>query len=143
MLIDGSLSNADVALAVNDGATLGGTGTIGRNVTIDAGGKLAFDLSTPAASHSSLNISTGRDFTFAGASELTITSTEGAQPGAYTLVTGGNNITGVAPATVNLPTDWQATLGIVGNSLILTVTSTGEATPGTLDVTGAAGLTSI
>ena len=44
LVIDGSLSNTDVALNVNAGATLGGIGIIGRNVTVAEGGKLEFDI---------------------------------------------------------------------------------------------------
>jgi hypothetical protein len=40
-------------------------------------------------------------------------------------VTGGTNITGAAPAVVNLPPGWVATVSIAGNSLLLNVTSTG------------------
>jgi uncharacterized repeat protein (TIGR02543 family) len=39
------------------------------------------------------------------------------------LVTGGNNITGIAPATLNLPVGWAATVSISGNSLLLNVTT--------------------
>ena len=54
-------------------------------------------------------------------------------PGTYTLITGGNNITGVAPATLNLPSNWVATVSISGNSLLLNLTSTvGDNTPPTL-----------
>ena len=137
LFINGSLSNTNVALTVNNGATLGGTGTIGRNVTITAGGKLEFNLSTVAASHDALDISSGRSFAFSGASELTITSSAGAGPGTYTLITGGNAITGIAPATLNLPSGWAATVSISGNSLLLNVTSTGA---GSLAVTAAGGL---
>ena len=70
---------------------------------------------------------------FSGASELTITSSGGASPGIYTLVTGGNNIIGLAPATLNLPENWMATVSISGNSLLLNLTSTaGDTTPPTL-----------
>jgi autotransporter-associated beta strand protein len=129
LFINGTLSNTAAALNVGTGATLGGTGTIGRDVTVDAGGKLEFDISTVAASHSRLNISSGRNFGFAGASELTITSSAGASPGTYTLITGGNNITGVAPAAVNLPANWTATVSISGNSLLLNVVSTDASGP--------------
>ena len=142
LLINGSLSNTAAALNVALGATLGGTGTIGRNVTIASGGKLEFDISTNAASHNGLDISTGRSFTFSGASELTITNSGGAAPGTYTLATGGNNITGIAPATLNLPVGWAATVSISGNSLILDVTTTSVVTPGSLAINPASGLSS-
>ena len=126
LFISGSISNVAAALDVSSGATLGGTGTIGRNVTIAAGGKLEFNLDTSAASHDHLDIGSGRSFAFSGASALTITSSGGAEPGIYTLVTGGNNISGSAPATLNLPAGWEATVSISGNSLLLNVTSTGS-----------------
>lgn len=124
LFINGSLSNIASALNVSGGATLGGTGTVGRNITIAAGGKLEFDISTDPSGHDPLNISAGRDFAFAAASELTITSTAGIVSGTYTLITGGNNITGVSPATVNMPAGWAATTSIVGGSLMLHVTGT-------------------
>ena len=129
LFINGSLSDTSVALTANSGATLGGTGTIGRNVTIATGGRLEFNLSTAATSHDRLDISSGRSFAFSGASVLTITSSGGASPGTYTLITGGNNITGVAPATLNLPVGWAATVSISGNNLLLNVTSTGGPGP--------------
>ena len=86
LIINGSLSNTSAAMNVGAGATLGGTGTVGRNVAIAVGGKLEFDISTVAASHDRLDISSGRSFGFNGTSELIITSTSGASPGIYTLV---------------------------------------------------------
>lgn len=121
LFINGSLSDSAVALNVSSGATLGGTGTVGRNVTIASGGKLEFSLSTVAASHNSLDVSAGRSFAFSGASELTITSSGGLAPGIYTLISGGNHITGLAPATVHMPAGWTATASISGSSLLLNV----------------------
>ena len=141
LLINGSLSNVAAALNVASGATLGGKGTIGRNVSIADGGQLEFDISTAAASHDRLDISAGRDFTFSGTSVLTITTAGGASAGTYTLLTGGNNLIGVAPVTLNLPVGWTATVSISGNSLLLNVTST-TGGAGSLAVTGAAGLSS-
>jgi fibronectin-binding autotransporter adhesin len=113
------------AITVLSGATLGGTGTVGGDVTIASGGKLEFDIATAPGSHNSLDIVTGKGFTFSGTSTLTITSTGGTVSGAgqvYTLITGGNNITGSAPGTVNLPAGWTlVSLVVSGNSLVLTV----------------------
>ncbi|MGB1129623.1 MAG: hypothetical protein ACPG4K_06210, partial [Haloferula sp.] len=61
------------------------------------------------------------------------TSSGGASPGSYVLVTAEGGITGVAPATLNLPVDWVATVSIQANTtlglpaqdLVLNVTSTG------------------
>lgn len=49
--------------------------------------------------------------------------------GVYTLVTAAGGISGAAPATLNLPVDWAATVSISGDgkSLLLDVTSIGAA----------------
>ena len=52
--------------------------------------KTAFNLSTAAGSHDGLEITSGKALTLSGASTLTITSSGGASPGLYTLVSGGN-----------------------------------------------------
>jgi hypothetical protein len=57
---------------------------------------------------------------------LTITSTSGASPGIYTLITGGNNINYSALPGLILPANWNATVSISGNNLLLNVTSTGQ-----------------
>jgi len=138
LLINGSLSDVAAALNVNSGATLGGTGTIGRNVTVADGGKLEFNISTDAATHNGLEISAGRDFTFSGASTLTITSSADASAGTYTLVTGGNAITYSSLPTLVLPNGWTGIVGVSGNSLLLTI-YTGSGAPVTLtyDANGA------
>ena len=128
LIINGDQSSATGNVSVSANATLGGTGTLGGSTTIAAGGKLEFNLSTPAGSHNPLDLVSGRTLTFSGASVLTITSADGAAPGIYTLSTGGNNIGGVAPATLNLPANWAATVSISGNNLLLNVTSTGVVT---------------
>ncbi len=124
LLFNGSLSNVDAALNVANAASLGGTGSIGRNVTIEDGGMLEFSISSNADNHDRLDISPGRSFHFAGASALNITSSGGASPGIYTLISGGNAISGVAPSTLTLPTNWIATVSISGNSLLLNLIST-------------------
>ncbi len=128
LFINGDQSASTGAVSVANNATLGGNGKLGGNVTIAAGGKLEFDISTYRASHNPLDLTSGKNLTFSGASTLTITSSGGAAPGVYTLVTGGNNISGVAPTTVNLPSGWVATVSVSGNSLLLHVTSTGGPT---------------
>lgn len=121
---DQGLATGDISVA--GGATLGGTGTIGGNTTIAATGKLEFDLSTNSASHNKLELATGKALTFSGTSVLTITSASGASTGTYTLLTAPGGITGVAPATLNLPTGWAATVSIVGSDLVLNVSSVGS-----------------
>jgi len=112
-------------VSVSSGATLGGTGTIDGNTTIAASGKLEFNLSTAVGSHDKLDLAATRTLTFSGASTLTITSSGGATPGTYTLVTAPGGITGSAPATLILPAGWAATTSISGSDLQLNVTSTG------------------
>lgn len=130
LFIDGSTADGNVTVA--GGATLGGKGTIGGDTTIAANGKLEFSLSSPANSHDPLNIASGKTLSFSGASELTINMGAGSEPGTYVLVTGGNNIIGEAPATLNLPTGSSASVSIVGNELRLQVTDVGDVTPPTL-----------
>jgi fibronectin-binding autotransporter adhesin len=126
LLINGDQTAAAGNVTVAAAATLGGTGTIGGNTTIADTGKLQFNLSTPAGSHDRLEIATGKALTFSGASTLTITSSGGASPGLYTLVSGGNNIGGIVPATVVLPVGWTADAPvIVGNELRINITFTG------------------
>jgi autotransporter-associated beta strand protein len=124
LLIDGNATAMTGSVEVANAASFGGKGTLGGNLNIAAGGSLTFDLSTPAASHDRLDLSTGKTLTFSGASTLIITSTAGASPGLYTLVSGGNNIVGPVPATIILPVGWSASPQIVGNELRLNVTST-------------------
>ena len=108
LFVNGILSNVNASLTVDPGATLGGSGTVGRNITIANNGKLEFTLGTPAASHVPLTRGSSRTMVFSGTSVLTITGGANAAPGLYTLITGGNNITGSAPATVILPPGWTA-----------------------------------
>ena len=127
LVIDGTHSGTG-ALNVSANATLGGKGTVSSNTTIANNGKLTFNLSTVAASHDKFDI-TGT-LTFSSASTLDITTTGVLPaPGIYTLVTTTGGITGVAPATLNLPPDWVATTYKSGDnlSLLLEVTSTGSA----------------
>jgi autotransporter-associated beta strand protein len=130
LFINGSTAASNITVA--SGATLGGSGTLGGNATIAANGKLEFNINTPAGSHNPLDFGSGKGLTFSGASELTISMSVGAAPGTYVLVTGGNNITGIAPATLRLPFGCIANVSIVGNELRLVVTDTGDITPPTL-----------
>jgi autotransporter-associated beta strand protein len=125
LLIHGNQGLASGATSVAPNATLGGSGTMGGNVTVATNGKLEFDLTTPPGSHNPLDLVAGRTFTFLGASTLTITSAGGASPGQYILVSAPGGFSGIAPATVNLPPDWVASVSIVGNDLVLNVTSAG------------------
>ncbi|HAS82159.1 MAG TPA: hypothetical protein DCS43_05660, partial [Verrucomicrobia bacterium] len=135
LFINGDQSSATGNVSVAANATLGGTGTLGGNTTIAANGKLEFNLSTPAGSHNGLELASGRSLTFSGASVLTITSAGGAATGTYTLLTAPGGITGSAPATLNLPDGWVATVSISGNNLLLNVASIGATPYYTLTVT--------
>ncbi len=132
LFINGDQSAATGNISVAGGATLGGTGILGGSTTIADTGRLEFDISTDAASHDPLNIASGQDFTFSGTSVLTITTSGGAVAGTYTLITGGNIISGAVPSSVNLPFGWSGSLAISGDSLLLELTST---VPSTYSVT--------
>ena len=124
LLINGNQSTASGNVTVAANATLGGTGTIGGSTTIAANGKLTFNISTAPASHQKLSLATGKSLTFSGSSTLTINSVTGGTTGSYTLVTAPGGISGLAPATLVLPSGWAATVSISGNDLVLNVTST-------------------
>lgn len=130
LFINGSIADGNVTVA--GGATLGGNGSIGGDTTIAVNGKLEFNLSSAPGSHDPLNIANEKTLTLTGASELTITSSGGVEAGTYILITGGNNIVGSVPATVNLPVGWEASVSIAGNELILEVADAGDTTPPTL-----------
>jgi fibronectin-binding autotransporter adhesin len=128
LFINGNQSTATGDVSVSAGATLGGTGTLGGTTTIAATGKLEFNLRTAAAGHDKLELAATKALAFAGASTLTITSSGGASPGDYTLVTApGGFGASVPPATVNLPTGWTADAPrFVGNDLMLNITASGS-----------------
>jgi autotransporter-associated beta strand protein len=126
LIINGTQTSATGLVDVKSGKTLGGSGTIGGNVTVENTAGLTFDFSTAAGSHDKLDVI--GSFTFESGSVLTITSSSGASPGTYTLVTAGSATTGSVPATVNLPAGWTADAPqIVGNDLVINITSTGSA----------------
>jgi autotransporter-associated beta strand protein len=129
LVINGNQGSASGNVSVATGTTLGGTGTLGGNTTIANNGRLEFNLITSADSHDKLELAAGKTLTFSGASVLTINGTTGASPGTYTLLTAPGGITGDVPATVNLPADWVATVSIVGNDLVLDVTTVDSTTP--------------
>lgn len=128
LIIDGDCTAATGLVDVRgSGRVLGGTGTLGGNVTLENNAGLTFDLSTAPGSHDKLDVL--GSFTFESASVLTITSSGGATTGTYTLVSAGSAPTGSVPATVNLPVDWTADAPqIVGNDLVINITSVGSAT---------------
>ena len=86
-------------------------------------GRLEFNLSTSAANHNPLDVVAGKSFAFAGTSVLTITTSGGVSSGVYTLVTAPGGMSGSAPATLNLPSGWTASVSRSGNDLILTIST--------------------
>ena len=112
-------------------ATLGGTGVIGGDTTIAANGRLAFNLGTAPASDDKLELAAGKTLTFSGASVLTLTSSGTPSTGTYVLLTAPGGISGVAPATVNLPAGWTADPPAIVDStnLVLNVTFVPSSAP--------------
>jgi autotransporter-associated beta strand protein len=74
LLINGSLSTSTAAVTVASGATLGGTGTIGRPVTISTGGHLA-----PGDSPGTLTIN--RNLSIAGSYDWELAALSTSNPG--------------------------------------------------------------
>jgi len=112
-------------VAVSAKATLGGRGGLGGNVTIADNGCLEFEISKPADKHKPMTLAPSRTLAFSGASQLTITSSGGAQAGTYKLISAPGGITGSAPTTLHLPDGWKANVSIAGSDLLLDLTSTG------------------
>jgi len=131
LIINGDQTSANGLVDVKSGAALGGSGTVGGDVDIQANGGLTFDLSTPAGSHTPLTVNGGGGLEFKGASVLTITSSGGAAIGTYTLVTASGNINGSVPTTVNLPAGWtnDAPAIVDGTNLVINITSVGGGGP--------------
>jgi autotransporter-associated beta strand protein len=126
--IHGNQTAATGDLTIASGGKLGGTGIIGANTTVQNNGGLAFDLSTVPGSHDRLDLA--GSLAFAGSSSLTISTTgNNATTGNYTLATAAGGITGSAPATLNLPSGWNATASVSGTDLVLNVTSIAAASP--------------
>jgi autotransporter-associated beta strand protein len=125
LFIDGDANDATGLVSVAGDATLGGSGTLGGDATIADNGRLEFELGTPPGSHQSMLLASLRSLTFSGSSALTITSQGGASVGKYQLVGAPGGIVGTAPDTLNLPEGWEGSVAIVGNDLILYLTSVG------------------
>jgi hypothetical protein len=125
LFINGDSSKAAGPVSVSAGATLGGTGTLGGDVTIAENGCLEVELGAEPEKHTALSVAAPRKLAFSGASQLTITSSGGAQAGKYKLISAPGGITGSAPATLHLPDGWKANVSIAGSDLLLDLTSTG------------------
>ena len=125
LFINGSQSSATGNVNVSAGATLGGTGTTGGNVTVADTGKLEFNIGFP--SHDSFDLIATKTLTFTATSELTITASMGVTTGSYVLVTAPGGVIGDVPATLNLPSGWVAnvTKESADTQLVLNVTSVG------------------
>ena len=126
LFINGDASDATGLLSVSADATLGGIGPIGSDVAIENNGCLEFHLSTSPDSRYPMSLAASRTLTFAGNSVLTITSQEGATIGKYKLITAQGGILGKAPATLKLPDGWKGKASIVGNDLVLHITTVGK-----------------
>lgn len=126
LFINGNATASDGGVEVSPNATLGGSGEVGGNIILADGGQLEFDLSSPVDGHKPMRLAESRTLALSGASVLTITSEGGASEGKYELITAPGGISGAAPATLNLPDGWQATVAIEGNALVLDLASIGN-----------------
>jgi autotransporter-associated beta strand protein len=125
LIINGNATAADGEVEVSPAATFGGSGELGGSVSIADNGRLEFEISTRPEEHNAMDLADPRKLTFAGASVLTITSPVSASVGKYTLINAPGGISGAAPATLNLPAGWKASVSIEGNNLVLDLTSVG------------------
>lgn len=123
LFINGDASEATGPVSVSAGAALGGSGTLGGDVSIAKNGRLEFDLGTEPKIHDALDLAEGCPLTFAGDAVLAITSTNGATVGKYPLLTAPGGILGTPPTTLHLPEGWQGSASIEGNTLILDLTA--------------------
>jgi autotransporter-associated beta strand protein len=121
LAISGSLGNT--AVTVESGATLAGSGGIGGPVTLQSG---ATHLLTVAASaDAQITRIIGGTLTLEPGNILTLSATVAPASGTYTLATASGGIIG-APGTIHLPPEINGTVGISGNSIILTVGGAGD-----------------
>ena len=125
LIINGNATSADGDVEVSPAATLGGAGALGGHVSIADNGRLEFEISTAPGDHNAMDLAASRKLTFSGASVLTITSPGSAAVGRYTLINAPGGISGAAPATLNLPASWKASVSIEGNDLVIDLTSVG------------------
>ncbi|MEO5915967.1 MAG: autotransporter-associated beta strand repeat-containing protein [Luteolibacter sp.] len=128
LIINGDQSGATGATQVATGATLGGSGVIGGDTTIDAGGALTFNLITDADSHFKLDVLGALNL--GSSSSLKITGNSSAAVGVYTLIS-GSSLTGILPSIASLPSGWVANVQLSGdgNSVELNVTSVPALSP--------------
>jgi len=112
-------SLAASAVTVNSTGTLAGTGSTGGNVTVNADGRLAFDVAAAPGSQDPLNI-TGI-LTINSGNFIDLTSAATPANGVYVLATANGGIT-YTPGTVSAG---FGTVSVSGNNLILTVAGGG------------------
>lgn len=116
LYIHGNSAAATGPVNVASGATLCGNGEIGGDVSIADKGRLEFSVGS-ADNHNAIEVS--KTLTFAGASEVAVTSEGGASPGKYRLLIAAGGILGKAPKTLKLPKGWLGKISISGNDLVL------------------------
>jgi autotransporter-associated beta strand protein len=141
LYVNGSLNAQTSTVTVNSGATLGGTGTINRAVSVSGGAKLVpgydgigtltvsnlvlsanstnvFELGTPAASD---KIAVTGDLTLDGV--LIFTNAPGFASGSYTVMTYGGSLTDNG-LEVSGPTTATATVTAGAGAVVLNITYT-------------------
>lgn len=117
--VHGSLGNTAVTVAPH--ATLGGNGSIGGGVTLQAGGRHALAVAVTPGAQLTRDIGGSLDLTATG-DILDLTAATEPAPGDYTLVTASGGITGgIGDTILNLNGIPNGSLAVVGNSLVLTI----------------------
>ena len=121
--IQGDNSAATGAVTVAATATLGGSGNIGGNVTIQSGGRQSITVAATAGAQVTRTI-TG-SLNLAGGDLIDLTAAATPAGGSYVLVTATGGITGdVNASTINY-NGITGTVSVSGNNLVLTVAGGG------------------
>lgn len=120
LVITGNQSEANGAVSVASGATLGGNGAIGGDVTLASGA--VHQLAVAATTETQVTRVITGSLNLESGSILDLTAAAPVAEGSYILATANGGIIG-APSLVNLPTGVNGTVTVDGNSLKLTVAS--------------------
>lgn len=99
LLINGDSSGATGAVTVSSGATLGGIGMIGGDVTVNSGGILAPGTTADATSVLTLN---NRNLSLGGVDSKLNLNIEGTSAGSFDQVVGINSLTANGDITITL-----------------------------------------
>lgn len=99
LLINGDSSSATGAVTVSSGATLGGIGTIGGDVTVNSGGILAPGTTADSTSVLTLN---NRNLSLGGVDSKLNLNIEGTSAGSFDRVVGINSLTVNGDITITL-----------------------------------------